>query len=88
MHGFSPGISRVSIIFPASVLVLCLGPVGNNESLEDGSSSPAESNKSASLLECMGMEVLSVHMHLVMILLEEFVMIEVLNTHSYNIIIN
>ena len=85
VHGVVPSLTRVSIDIPA-VSVLVLGPVGDFESLEDGSRTTVEGNISYTLEEGVWMEVLSVNVMHHIRLLVELVAIDILNTESYIII--
>lgn len=84
-HCVVPHLSRVGIDFPA-VSVLGGGPVGHSEALEEGSGSSEEVDISDSLEECVGVEVLSVHVELDVGFLVELVHIEVFNSDSYIIL--
>ena len=62
------------------------GPVGDLETLEEGTRATIEGNISNSLEEGVGMEILSVNVMLNVWLLMEFIAIEVLNSNTYIIL--
>lgn len=79
VHGVVPGLTRVGIDVPA-VLLLVLSPVGNSETLEDGTGASVEGDVSDTLEKGLGVEVLSVNMVHDVRLLVELVAIDVLHT--------
>jgi len=81
VHGVVPGSSGVGIIFPAVVL-LGGGPVGNSESLENGTGLSVESNVTDALEHGVGVEVLGVQVMHDIRLLVEFVGVNVLNAEA------
>jgi len=85
VHGVVPSLSGVGIEFP-SVLLLSGGPVGDLETLEEGSGSSVELNFSYSLEEGLRVEVLSKNVMLNVRLLVEFIAIEILNSNTYIIL--
>ena len=85
VHGVVPGSSGVGIIFPAVVL-LGGGPVGNSESLENGTGLSVESNVTDALEHGVGVEVLGVQVMHDIRLLVEFVGVNVLNAEAYIIL--
>ena len=68
------------------MLLLSGGPVGDLETLEEGSRSSVELNFSYSLEEGLRVEVLSKNMMLNVRLLVEFIAIEILNSNTYIIL--
>ena len=84
-HGVVPSLAGVGINVPA-VLVLVLSPVGNAESLEDGSGASVEADVSDTLEEGVWVEILGVHVMHHVRLLVELVAIHILNAKSYIII--
>ena len=68
------------------MLLLCGGPVGYLESLEEGTGASVEVDVSDSLEEGLGVEVLCVYVMLNVWLLVEFIAIEVLNSNTYIIL--
>lgn len=68
------------------MLLLSGGPVGDLETLEEGSGSSVEADLSDSLEEVVRVEVLSVNVMLNVGLLEEFIAIEILNSNTYIIL--
>lgn len=68
------------------MLLLSGGPVGDLETLEEGSRSSVEADLSDSLEEVVRVEVLSVNVMLNVGLLEEFIAIEILNSNTYIIL--
>lgn len=85
VHGLVPCLSGVIVDLPSASLVGG-GPVGNLESLEDGSWSSVEGHVSDSLEEGGWVEVLSVDVVHVVWLLVELLQVEVLDPNSYIII--
>ena len=85
MESVLPGLARVGIDIPA-VHLLALGPVGNAETLEDGTGLSVERHVSHTLEEGLGMEVLSVDVVKDVRLLVELVAIDVLDAQTYIII--
>ena len=85
VHGVVPSLSGVGIEFP-TVCFLGGGPVGDLETLEEGSGSSVEVNFSNSLEEGVRVEVLSINVMLNVRLLVEFIAIEILNSNTYIIL--
>lgn len=85
VHGVLPCLSGVSIELPA-VTLLSGGPVGDLETLEEGSRPSVESDITDALEKGLGVEVLSVDVMLDVGLLVEFIAIEVLNANTYIIL--
>jgi hypothetical protein len=85
VHGVVPSLSGVGIEFP-TVCLLGGGPVGDLETLEEGSGSSVEVNFSNSLEEGVRVEVLSINVMLNVRLLVEFIAIEILNSNTYIIL--
>lgn len=82
VHGFLPSGSSIKVEFPSSVGVLGLSPVWGRDTLEHGSCSSSKLNSSHSLKEGMWVEVLGINVHEGMLLLEESLGVEVLNSHT------
>ncbi len=85
MHGVLPSLTRVGVELPA-VSLLGGGPVGDLETLEEGSGLSVEGHIADTLEEGLGVEVLSVDVVLDVGLLVEFIAIEVLNSNTYIIL--
>jgi hypothetical protein len=85
VHGVVPSLSGVGIEFP-TVCLLGGSPVGDLETLEEGSGSSVEVNFSNSLEEGVRVEVLSINVMLNVRLLVEFIAIEILNSNTYIIL--
>jgi hypothetical protein len=66
--------------------LLSCGPVGDLETLEEGTGSPIEGYFSHSLEEGLRVEVLSKNVMLNVRLLVEFIAIEILNSNTYIIL--
>jgi len=85
VHGVVPGSSGVGIVFPAVVL-LGSSPVGDFESLEEGTGLSVESDVTDTLEHGVGVEVLGVQVMHDIRLLVEFVAVYVLNAEAYIIL--
>jgi len=81
VHGVHPGLTRVSIHIPA-VLVLVLSPVGDAETLEDGTGTAVEADVTDALKEGLGMEILSVDVMHDIRLLVELVAVHILDAKA------
>jgi len=81
VHGVVPGSSGVGIVFPAVVL-LGSSPVGDFESLEEGTGLSVESDVTDTLEHGVGVEVLGVQVMHDIRLLVEFVAVYVLNAEA------
>ena len=88
VHAVVPGLPRIHINFPSSILVRCLSPVWHSKSLIEDSRSSVEGNIANTFKQSLRVEVLSVHvMHDVRFLME-FLVVHIFNSQSYSIIIN
>ena len=85
VHGVVPGGSGVGINIPA-VLVLVLSPIGDFETLEDGSGATVEGDVTDALKKSLRMEILSVDVMHHIRLLVELIAVNILDTESYIII--
>ena len=85
VHGVLPRLSGVGINVP-TVLVLVLSPIGDFETLEDGSGTTVEGNVTDALKKSVWVEVLSVDVMHHIRLLVELVTVYILDTETYIII--
>lgn len=81
VHGILPSLSGVVVDLP-SVSLSGGGPVGNGETLVDGSGSSVEGNISDSLKKSVRVEVLSIDVVHDIGLLVELVVVNILDTHT------
>lgn len=85
VHGVVPSLAGVGVKLP-SVALFSGGPVGDLETLEEGTRATIEGNISNSFKKGVGVEVLSVNVMLNVWLFVEFIAIEVLNSNTYIIL--
>ena len=83
VHCVIPGSARVLINFPA-VMLFSSSPFWNFETLEDCARLSVETNITNAFKKSSWMEVLSIQMEHNIRFLVEFVVVDILNAHTYN----